>query len=106
MSKNSEVSVNETRAAVKSTKSRSTIRVTQQRVKVGEAIVGPGDKNYVHTQSVASDTWTVIHGLNKKPSVTVVDSAGTEWKTEVEYIDLDQCVLYFSSPFAGEAYFN
>lgn len=99
---NSEVSVVETDAQVKN----ATIRVTQERVKIGEAIVGPGDKHFTHTQSVASDTWTVRHGLNKKPAVTVVDSAGTEWTTEIEYLDLDRCVLHFASAFAGEAYFN
>ena len=99
---NSEVTVSEPSAQVKNAK----IRVTQQRVKVGEAIVGPGDKHYTHVQGVPSDRWEVRHGLNKQPSVTIVDSAGTEWKTEVEHVDLDTVVLHFSSPFSGEAYFN
>ena len=33
---------------------------------------------YVHEQSVASATWTAVHNLGSFPSVTVVDSAGTE----------------------------
>ena len=36
-----------------------------------------GDKTYEHVQSATSASWVVTHGLNKNPSVTVVDSAGT-----------------------------
>ena len=65
-----------------------------------------GDKDYVHTQSTASDTWTVNHGLGKKPSVTVVDSAESVVLGDVEYIDNDNVKIYFDSGFSGKAYFN
>ena len=70
---------------------------------VGEAT---GDKDYVHTQNTASDTWTVNHDLDKKPSVTVVDSAETVVLGDVEYVDNDNVKIYFNSQFSGKAYFN
>lgn len=65
-----------------------------------------GDKHYVHKQETSSDTWEVIHGLGKEPAVTVVDSAGTEVIGEVEYVNLNKCILRFQAPFSGKAIFN
>jgi hypothetical protein len=71
------------------------------------AILGNvGDKTYEHVQSASSTTWSVTHNLNKKPSVTVVDSAGTKVIGEVEYIDDNNVTLKFKSTFSGKAYFN
>jgi hypothetical protein len=65
-----------------------------------------GDKTYEHVQSASSATWSVTHGLGKKPSVTVVDSAGTKVIGEVEYVDDNNVTLKFKSTFSGKAYFN
>lgn len=65
-----------------------------------------GDKFYEHVQSASSATWSVNHNLGKKPSVTVVDSAGTKVIGEVEYVDDDNVTLKFKSTFSGKAYFN
>lgn len=65
-----------------------------------------GDKHYVHKQETSSDTWEVIHGLGKEPAVTIVDSAGTEVIGEVEYVNLNKCILRFQAPFSGKAIFN
>jgi hypothetical protein len=71
------------------------------------AILGNvGDKTYEHVQSASSTTWNVTHNLNKKPSVTVVDSAGTKVIGEVEYVDDNNVTLKFKSTFSGKAYFN
>lgn len=64
------------------------------------------DKNYVHEQSSASSTWTIAHSLNKKPSVSVVDSAGTQIICEVHYDSDSQVTLMFDDSTAGEAYLN
>jgi len=73
--------------------------------------LGGSDKNYVHSQDVASNTWEVEHSLNKYPSVTVVDSAGTVVVGNVEYDDIDNVTLTFFAggdlvAFSGKAYFN
>lgn len=66
-----------------------------------------GDKFYQHSQSSPSSTWTVVHGLNKFPSVTVVDSAGSPAEGTVTYDTLNQLTIDFDgSAFSGRAYLN
>lgn len=74
----------------------------------GAYVGGAGaiDKHYTHDQPVAAATWTMNHGLGKRPSVTVVDSAGTEVKGEIIYDDLNTCRALFSAPFSGTAELN
>jgi hypothetical protein len=64
------------------------------------------DKHYVYNQAVASQTWNVNHNLNKYPSVTVVDSAGTMVIGEVNYVDKDNLIIKFSAGFSGTVYLN
>lgn len=61
---------------------------------------------FQHIQMVAADVWTIVHPLNKKPSVTVVDSAGTVVMGDVEYTSNIQVVVRFSAPFSGTAELN
>lgn len=49
---------------------------------------------------------TVTHNLNKKPSVTVVDSAGDECEGDVVYIDANSLTVSFSAPFNGTVFCN
>lgn len=62
--------------------------------------------NYVHEQAIASDTWTVNHGLGKFSSVVVVDSANTVVMGQIDYVDADNVIITFNSAFTGFAYFN
>lgn len=71
--------------------------------------VRPGnDKHYTHTQGVPSAVWTVTHGLRKRPSVTVVDSAGDVTLPTVAYDpdDADRLTLTFAGAMSGKAYCN
>ena len=76
----------------------------------GESLQGEGNiqvnTHYAHLQPSASDTWIIEHNMNRYPSVTVVDSAGTEVIGEKIYNSENQVTLKFSSPFAGKAYLN
>lgn len=65
-----------------------------------------GDKEYMHTQAIPSDIWTIAHGLDKFPSVTVVDSSGELVDGSVKYIDKNNVVLEFSGGFSGQANLN
>lgn len=65
-----------------------------------------GDKHYTHTQAVAAVVWEVRHGLNKYPSVTVVDSAQNIVVGDVVYIDENNVRITFAASFSGKAYFN
>jgi len=62
--------------------------------------------NFVFTQTVASDVWTVVHNLDKKPAVTVVDTADTVVIGEITYLDNNTVELRFNGQFSGRAYFN
>ena len=69
------------------------------------------DKNFVHNQIGLSATWSVTHNLNKYPSVTIVDTAGTVITGEITYTNLNEAVISFTSdgsplPQAGKAFFN
>jgi hypothetical protein len=65
-----------------------------------------GDKNYVFDQAVAASTWVINHTLNKFPSVSIVDSAGTQVNGQVTYNSTSQITITFSSAFSGEAFLN
>lgn len=67
---------------------------------------GLSGASYVHTQSVASSEWVVFHGLNRFPSLVVVDSAGDTVEGSVKYDSSMQITVTFSAPFGGLAYVN
>lgn len=61
---------------------------------------------YIHEQGVASDTWEINHNLNKYPSVTVIDTAGTIFSAQVEYNDENTCTVYINGATKGKAFIN
>jgi len=69
-------------------------------------LVESGDKHYQHVQAVASDAWVIVHNLNKRPAVSVIDSSGSEVEGCVEYIDDNTIRVRFSANFAGTAALN
>lgn len=77
-------------------------------VKIEDAIHAgsTSDKTYRHVQGSSSDTWNVTHALAKYPTVTVVDSGGSQVEGDVFYVSENAVILYFSAPFSGEAFFN
>lgn len=97
---------------------------TEDLVVVSEAEQGPeggkgdkGDKgekgdpglsgaNFIHDQLVPSDEWVINHGLNRYPSVAVVDSAGSVVEGTVEYTSNNVITLRFAAPFGGQAFLN
>lgn len=91
------------------------IQVTQPVVKVEPVIpvvrvTAPGPQGstaevfYVHTQSTASDTWTINHNLGGEPTAVVLDSAGTQCEGTFSYPSKNQMVITFTAPFTGTAY--
>jgi hypothetical protein len=57
-----------------------------------------------YLQSLPSDTWNITHSLSGKPSVTIVDSAGTIIIGDVQYLSNTQIQVSFTAPFSGSAY--
>ena len=68
--------------------------------------VATDDKNYVHVQNTPSTSWVINHNLAKYPSVTVLDSAGTEVVGAIVHNSINQCVVTFSAGFSGKATCN
>lgn len=64
------------------------------------------DARHVHDQASPVNSATINHGLNKFPSVTVVDSAGTWWIVQLTYIDTNTVRLDFAGAMSFTAYFN
>lgn len=64
------------------------------------------DKYFIFTQAIASTTWTISHGLNKKPSVTVVDNLGRKMRTVIAYVDDNNLTSETNSAISGKAYLN
>lgn len=62
--------------------------------------------SFTHNQTVAAVEWTINHNMNKKPSVTIVDSANTYVIGEVEYLDSNSLRVSFKYAFKGKAYLN
>ena len=65
-----------------------------------------GDKNFVFVQTAPSAAWTVVHNLNKYPSVTVINNNNFVLYGEIEYIDINTLTITFSGGFSGKAYLN
>lgn len=69
-------------------------------------IEGTGDDTFIYQQAEPSTVWNIVHNLNKYPSITVVDSAGTVVYGQAEYLSDDEVRLTFAAPFSGFAYLN
>lgn len=71
-----------------------------------EAKIITATNTYVFIQSIPSSVWTINHNLNKAPSVTVIDSAGSIVMGEINYIDMNNIIITFSGAFSGKALLN
>ena len=72
----------------------------------GIALLGEGDKHYVHTQGEESVTWSVQHNLNKHPSVSVALDTGQKGYGDVNYTSKNNLTITFALPGTGKAYMN
>jgi hypothetical protein len=84
--------------------------VVAEVVIVSESEQGPpgppgisGGANFSHTQSVASDTWTVNHNLGFRPAVSTLSVGGREMWSEVVHASVNQFIAYFDAPVSGIA---
>lgn len=71
-----------------------------------EIVAGTGDAAYTHTQASASTSWSVVHNLDKFPSVSIVDDDDNEIEADVTYVDSNIVTITFSSAVTGKAYIN
>jgi hypothetical protein len=64
------------------------------------------DKNFIYNQTNPSAVWNVTHNLEKRPTTTVVDTAGSHVVGQIDYINENEVIITFGASFSGYAYFN
>lgn len=75
----------------------------------GQVLVSTGTQvdwrsyNYSHSQSVASNNWTITHNLGYEPSVTVINSNQIVY-AQVTHTTVNSLTISFSSSQTGKAY--
>jgi len=68
---------------------------------------GPPATSYIHSQLTPSSSWIIPHNLSKYPSVTILDSAGTQIAfPDLSYPNANTVLLGFDFSFSGTAYLN
>ena len=65
-----------------------------------------GDKHFTYIKSTPDSVWEITHDLDKYPSVTVVDSAGSVVMGDITYTSKSALTVTFSAAFSGKAYLN
>ena len=65
-----------------------------------------GDKHFTYIKSTPDSVWEITHNLDKYPSVTVVDSAGSVVMGDITYTSKSALTVTFSAAFSGKAYLN
>ena len=65
-----------------------------------------GDKDFTYIKSTPDSVWEITHNLDKYPSVTVVDSAGSVVMGDITYTSKSAIKITFSAAFSGKAYLN
>lgn len=63
-------------------------------------------KTFVFEQGIASTTWDIVHNLNKKPNITLVDSSGRVFEAVKDYVDNNHVIVTLLSATTGKAYLN
>lgn len=79
----------------------SNINVTRQ-----GSQVTINSSTFIFEQGIASDTWVINHNLNKRPSIILIDSAGTVFQARKEYNSNNQVTVYLNGATTGKAYLN
>ena len=65
-----------------------------------------GAITFIHNQGAASTTWTVIHALERFPSVTIVTDSNVVVIGDITYNSKNQLTITLASVDSGKAYLN
>ena len=80
--------------------------ITLEGNKTSEELNIISDKHFMYEQLTPTARWEIAHPLNKYPSVTIIDSAGSVVVGDIEYIDASNVIVYFQAAFTGKAFLN
>jgi hypothetical protein len=61
---------------------------------------------YLHEQNVPATTWTVSHGLDRDPAVSVISSIGEELEAAITHIDTNTLLVRLNGAATGKAACN
>lgn len=64
------------------------------------------DKTFRFSQGTPSSLWSITHNLNKYPSVTIMDTSGSEYEGEIKHLDENNLTIEFSVAVSGSASLN
>lgn len=62
---------------------------------------GDAASQFIHTQAVASDTWTVNHNKGYRPNALVYSIGWVEIETVVVHVSENQLVIHLNTPQTG-----
>ena len=69
----------------------------------GPMAAGTNAAQYVHTQAMLDNIWTVEHNMNKHPVVVVEDAGGTVVHASIGYVSLSTLQVIFARSATGKA---
>lgn len=64
------------------------------------------DSTFTYVQVIAAKVWKIEHSMGKYPSVTIVDTAGSEVEGDILYVDINNLQFTSAYEFSGKAYLN
>ena len=64
------------------------------------------DKNFIFYQNSPTSIWNIVHTLAKYPSVTIIDSGGTQVEGDIDFINSTTLQIAFTNAFSGRAILN
>lgn len=71
-----------------------------------ERLTEGSDAHKTFTKENTELTWTITHGMNKKPAVTLTDQDGNEVECDVKHVSENEITFTFGTPFQGTAILN
>jgi len=80
--------------------------VKNLQLQINSITTNGGDKAFTHNQISSITVWTINHNMGKYPSVTILDSSGTEYEGDVQHTDINNLTITFSIAFSGKAIMN
>lgn len=64
------------------------------------------NENFIYTQTTPSNTWVVLHNLNKHVQVFIYDEENDIVEAQIEETNLNTITIYFNSNVMGIAVIN